>query len=59
MMKSVTVCESFDRGDLGSVGHGGKGEAGVDATAIDENRAGSALAVIATFLAAGEQEVFA
>ena len=51
--------EAFDGGDLGAVGDGGEGEAAVDAAAIDEDGAGSALAVVAAFFAAGELEVFA
>ena len=55
----VAVGEAFDGGDLGSVGYGGEGEATVDAAAVDEDGAGSALAVVAAFFAAGEIEVFA
>ena len=55
----VAVREAFDGGDFGSVGRDGEGEAGVDAAAVDEDSAGSALAVVAALLAAGECEVFA
>ena len=58
-VEGVAVGEAFDGGDLGSVGGDGEGEAGVDAAAVDEDGAGSALAVVAAFLAAGEFEVFA
>src|ERR1051325_2749486 len=39
--------------------HHGEGEAGVDAPAVDEHRAGAARALVAPFLRAGEVEVLA
>ncbi len=55
----VAVRESLDGGDLGALRDGGKGEAGVDAAAVDEDGAGATLSVIAAFLAAGETEILA
>ncbi len=57
-VKRVSLCEAFDGGYLGCVGGDGEGEAGVDAAAIDENGAGSALSVIAALLAAREGRGF-
>ena len=53
-VKIIAVREAFDGGDFGSIDGDGEGEAGVDAAAVDEDGAGSALAVVAAFLAAGE-----
>src|SRR5580658_1834443 len=55
----VGCAEALDGGDLGALRGDGEGKAGVDAAAIHEDGAGAALAVIATFLAAGEVEVLA
>ncbi len=57
--EGFAVGEAFDGGDFGAAGGDGEGEAGVDAAAVDENGAGSALAVVAAFLAASEVEVLA
>jgi hypothetical protein len=38
--------------------HHRQGQAGIDPPAIDNHRAGAALAVVATFLGAGELQVF-
>ena len=58
-VEGVALGEAFDGGDLGAVGGDGEGEAGVDAAAVEEDGAGSALAVVAALFAAGEFEVFA
>ena len=55
----VAVGETFDGGDLVAVVAEGEGEAGVDAAAVDQDRARAALAVVATLLCAGELEAFA
>ena len=39
--------------------HHGEGQAGIDAPAVHQHRAGAALAVVAALLGAGEAQVFA
>ena len=56
-LEVVAFGETLDGGDLGSVDHDGESEAGVDAAAVDEDRACSALAMVAAFLTAGEVQV--
>ena len=51
-MQFIAIGQSFDRGDLGAVGIGGHGDAGVDRLAVKNNRAGAALAGIAAELGA-------
>lgn len=58
-MEGVALSETFDGRDFGALGCDGEGKARVDAAAVDEDGAGSTLAVIAAFLAAGEIEVLA
>src|SRR5439155_6919108 len=58
-VEGVAVGEAFNGGDLRAVSGDREGEAGVDAAAVEENGAGSALTVVATLLAAGKFEVFA
>src|SRR5215469_2167387 len=58
-VESVALCEAFDGGDFGSIGGDCEGEAGVDAAPVEQDGAGSALAVVAALLAAGEFEVLA
>jgi hypothetical protein len=50
----VGLGEAFDGGDPRTIRRRSEGEAGVDATAVDEDGAGSALAAVAPFLGAGE-----
>jgi hypothetical protein len=57
--EGFAVGEAFDGGDFCSGGGYGEGEAGIDAAAVDEDGAGSALSVVAAFFAAGEVEVLA
>ena len=55
----VAFGQPFDRGDLAALVHHGERQAGVDAPAVDQHRAGAALAVVAALLGAGEAEVLA
>ena len=55
----VRGAEALDGGDFMVLLHDGEGEAGDDAAAIYHDGAGTALALIAPFLAAGEVEVLA
>ena len=55
----IAVRESLDSGDLGALRDCGKGEAGVDAAAVDEDGARATLSVVTAFLAAGETEILA
>src|SRR5215472_15943038 len=56
-MQSVSPHQSFDGGNLRAVLHHRESEAGINPTAANENRAGTALTVIATFLVPGEVEM--
>ena len=51
-----SVGQPLDRGDFGAVLHDGQREAGVDPPAVDQHRAGAALAVVAALLRAGQRE---
>ena len=51
--------QALDGGDLVPVVHHREGQAGVDAPAVDQHRAGAALAVVAALLGAGQAEVLA
>ena len=53
------VREPLDRRDLGALDGDGEQEAGVRATAVDEDRAGTALAVVAALLRACQAKVLA
>ena len=57
-VKVVGLADAFDSGYLVHRVHDGEGEAGVHAAAVDVNRAGAALAVVATFLCSRQVEVF-
>jgi predicted short-subunit dehydrogenase-like oxidoreductase (DUF2520 family) len=57
-MQITACCEPLDRGDGLTVVHHRKRQAGVDAASLDQNRAGAALAVIATLLRTSQREVF-
>ena len=48
-MQFIALREPFDRGDLVAFVHDGESEAGIDAPAVDQDRAGAALAMIAAF----------
>src|SRR5882757_10564319 len=54
----VALGKTLDRRDGLSVMHHRKRQAGVDATSLNQHRAGAALAVIATLLRAGQREMF-
>ncbi|MNP51306.1 hypothetical protein D3C76_1456120 [compost metagenome] len=58
-MQLVRRSEPLDSGDFRAFVHYRQGQAGIDAPAVDNDRAGAALAVVATFLGAGELQVFA
>ena len=51
--------ESFDRGDLGALGLHGEDRAGLGAAAVDEDRAGAALAGVAADVRAGQIQLLA
>ena len=51
--------QALDRRDLRAVVRDGKREAGVGPAAVDQHRAGAALAVVAAFLGAGQPEPLA
>ncbi len=58
-MQRAICRKTLDSGDLGAVFHDGKGQAGIDPSPINQNRAGAALAVVAALFGAGEIEMFA
>ena len=58
-MQRAVRRQAFDGGDLRAVLHHRQREAGIDAPAVDQHRAGAALAVVAALLGAGEVEMVA
>ena len=58
-MQGVPLGEPLDRRDLRAVPHDGQGQAGIDPPAVDQDRAGPALAVVAALLGPGQAEVLA
>jgi hypothetical protein len=56
-MKRVPLCQAFDRRDARAVLHDRKREARINAATIDQNGAGTALAVITALLGASEAEI--
>src|SRR6202163_4735201 len=58
-MEGAGLSDTFDRRDLVACVHDGQAKAGVHAPAIDMHSAGAALAVVAAFLGAGQDNVFA
>jgi hypothetical protein len=56
MKPAIGFGHSFDRGDIRTIQTDGKFQATIDTPAIDENRAGTALAVIAAFLRARKRQ---
>ena len=58
-MKVIGLADAFDRCDLVGAMHHGEGEARVNAAAVDVDRTGSALTMVAALLGAGQVEVFA
>jgi hypothetical protein len=58
-VKLFRRAETFDGGDLVAVVHHGQAQAGVDAPAVDMDRARPALTVVAALLRAGQVKVLA
>jgi hypothetical protein len=58
-MELIVLRQSLDRRDLFAFTSRGQRQAGENAPSVDENRAGSALALVAAFLRTGESEPFA
>ena len=58
-MEQVALGETFDGDDLSAVEAGGERQARIDAPAVDQHRAGAALAAVAALLGAGEIEPLA
>ena len=58
-MQRAVGGEPLDGGDLGAVLHDDQRQAGIDAPAVDQDRAGAALALIAALLGAGQIETVA
>ncbi|GGE49046.1 hypothetical protein GCM10007276_27720 [Agaricicola taiwanensis] len=56
-MQAVILGKALDGGDLGTIAHHREDEAGVDAPPVDQHGAGTALAMIAALLGAGEVEM--
>ncbi len=49
-MKRIALRQTLDRCDLSAIQGDGQRQAGVDATPVDQNRAGTALATVTAFL---------
>jgi hypothetical protein len=58
-MEFVTACKSLDCQDLPPLRSERECQAGQHSPALNQNGAGAALAVIATFLASGETKMLA
>src|SRR5262245_54123069 len=58
-MQCAVAGEALDGGDAGSVLHDGQSQAGVDATAIEQNRAGPTLPVVTALFCSGQIETVA
>ena len=56
---TTAPCEPLDGGYLGAFLHYRECQAGIDAPAIDQHRAGAALAVVAALLGASQVEMIA
>jgi hypothetical protein len=56
-MKRTVFRQSFDGGDLRTVLHNSQCKARIDPPAIDQNRTGAALAVVATLLRSGQTKM--
>jgi hypothetical protein len=56
-VQAAAVREALDGGDLGAVVRDREGQAGVGAAAVDQHRAGTALAVVTPLLGAGEAQL--
>ena len=53
-VQDVATGQPFDGYQVGPVAHDGQGQAGIDALAIAQHRAGAALAMVAAFLGADQ-----
>jgi hypothetical protein len=58
-MELTRGSQALDGGDAASLVHQGERQAGINAASVDNDRAGSALAVIATFFSPGKMQVLA
>ena len=58
-VQDFALGQPFDRGDLRAVQADGKRQTGIDAPAVDQHRAGAALAAVAALLGSGEIEPLA
>src|SRR5262249_47242582 len=58
-MQGAVPRQTFDRGHAGAILHDGEREARHNTPAVEQHRAGAALAVVATLLRAGQIEVLA
>jgi hypothetical protein len=58
-MKSITLCHTFDRKDVGAVVTDRKRKARIDPSSLDDDRAGAALPPIAALLRSGQMKVLA
>src|SRR5205814_2248873 len=56
-MEVVTLGDALDRRDCGAFGFDAEHAAGVHEAAVDDDRAGSTVAVVAAFLGAGQSEL--
>ena len=56
-MQRAVLGQAFDCCDLRAVFHDRERQAGIDPAAIDQNRAGAALAVIAALLRSGQADM--
>jgi hypothetical protein len=58
-MQCAVFCKAFDGGDFRAVLHDRQRQAGIDAAAVDQNRAGAALPMVAALFGAGQTEMVA
>jgi len=58
-VKAVAAGDAFDSDEVGSIGFHRKNAAGVHETAIEQDAAGAAVAVVAPFLGADQAELVA
>src|SRR5262245_31959426 len=58
-MKRAVGGKALNRGDAGAILHDRQCQAGVNTPAVDQDRAGAALAMVAAFLRAGQAEAVA
>ncbi|MNN47229.1 hypothetical protein D3C81_1616410 [compost metagenome] len=58
-VQNVAAGQPFDGHQFGPVAHDGQGQAGIDALAIAQHRAGAALAMVAALLGADQVQLLA